>query len=135
MSFHLKPVPISSVIFLHTHTLLCRVAYGAAPVDSRNGKSGGKIMKGRGKGGKRAKKYVGNNKEREKIEKLRVWRKTKWSCLGADIFPRPEQEKGRVVILRPPITSDNDANQWNKEDGESIIIIRRILVASNLHRR
>lgn len=40
-----------------------------------------------GRGVKRAKKICGQHKETEKIEKLRMWRKTKWSSLGADIFP------------------------------------------------
>lgn len=95
MGVSTKAVPLIRIIFFctHTHTTLCRVAYGVAPVDSQKGKSGGRKEEGGERGGGTGKKYVGN-RERQKIEKLRVWRKTKWISFGADTLP-PEHERGK----------------------------------------
>lgn len=103
-------MPLIRIIFFctDTHKALCRVAYGVAPVDSQKGKSGGRKGKGGEGGGGNDKKYVGN-REREKIEKLRVWRKTEWISIGADILPPEQRESpetrkanvdGRMVMLK-----------------------------------
>jgi hypothetical protein len=46
-----------------------------------------------GKGGGNWQKICGQQ-GRQKIEKLRVWRKTKWISFGADTLP-PEHERGK----------------------------------------
>jgi hypothetical protein len=66
MGVSTKAVPLIRIIFFctHTHTTLCRVAYGVAPVDSQKGKSGGRKEEGGERGGELAKNMWATGKDR-----------------------------------------------------------------------